>query len=461
MSLNIQILKRPEILGSLALFVVLISVYFFSIDIRATRGASITADEPFYLITTQSLIQDSNIDLRAQYQDHSYRSFFDHPDGLWTQSVPLEDGRLVSPHNIGLTILLIPGFLMGGLIGTQIQMVLLSASTWVLSYLLTLKLMPLKPLFVWLVTIIIALSASAFIYSSEIYPEIPAAFFLVLSLLLLVKSDRVHVIRSLTILICISTLPWLAVKYIPLAALVGLYTLWKCTSIARILLIVVGLLFAFTYILFHLAAYDSLTPYYVNLVYAGDSTVSIVERHVNFFDRFYRLWGLFIDRHFGIARWAPILLFVIPGLALTIRGNALHRLVFSLIIMQILMATFVAITMMGWWFSGRTLMTIFPLLTIPLSFFVINAYSRFRLPLIISGIYSVMITIVLAMAGHSRQIVIAVDPFEMSSPVFQFTNNFFPLYTSWNSMTWVLTLIWIAFGILAVLIAFRSKTIIN
>ena len=125
------------------------------------------------------------------------------------------------------------------------------------------------------------------------------------------------------------------------------------------------------------------------------------------------------------------------------------------------MATFVAITMMGWWFSGRTLMTIFPLLTIPLSFFVINVYSRFRLPLIISGIYSVMITIVLAMAGHSRQIVIAVDPFEMSSPVFQFTNNFFPLYTSWNSMTWVLTLIWIAFGILAVLIAFRSKTIIN
>ena len=98
MALNIQILKRPEILGSLTLFIVLISVYFFSIDIRATRGASITADEPFYLITTQSLIQDSNIDLRAQYQTHSYRSFFDHPDGLWTQSVPLEDGRLAQEY---------------------------------------------------------------------------------------------------------------------------------------------------------------------------------------------------------------------------------------------------------------------------------------------------------------------------------------------------------------------------
>ncbi len=461
MALNVQILKRPEILGSLTLFIVLISVYFFSIDIRATRGASITADEPFYLITTQSLIQDSNIDLRAQYQTHSYRSFFDHPDGLWTQSVPLEDGRLVSPHNIGLTILLIPGFIMGGLIGTQIQMVLLSASTWVLSYLLALKLMSLKPLFVWLVTIIIALSASAFIYSSEIYPEIPASFFLVLSLLFLVKCDRVHVVRAFAVLICISMLPWLAVKYVPLAALVGLYTLWKCTSVARIFLIGFGLLLTSTYILFHFAAYDSLTPYYVNLVYAGDSTVSIVERHVNFFDRFYRLWGLFIDRHFGIARWAPILLFIIPGLALTIRGNAMHRLIFSLIVMQILIATFVAITMMGWWFSGRTLMTIFPLLPIPLSFFVINFYSRFRLPLIISGIYSIVITTALAVAGHSRQVVIAVDPFEISSPVFQFTNNFFPLYTSWNSMTWFLTLIWIVLGTLAIFLTFRSKTILN
>ena len=186
-----------------------------------------------------------------------------------------------------------------------------------------------------------------------------------------------------------------------------------------------------------------------------------MERHVNFFDRFYRLWGLFIDRHFGIARWAPILLFIIPGLALTIRGNAMHRLIFSLIAMQILMATFVAITMMGWWFSGRTLMTIFPLLPIPLSFFVINFYSRFRLPLIISGIYSIVITTALAVAGHSRQVVIAVDPFEISSPVFQFTNNFFPLYTSWNSMTWFLTLIWIVLGALAIFLTFRSKTILN
>ena len=46
-------------LGAAALFVILSLVYVFSIDIRATRSASITGDEPFYLLTTQSLLADS------------------------------------------------------------------------------------------------------------------------------------------------------------------------------------------------------------------------------------------------------------------------------------------------------------------------------------------------------------------------------------------------------------------
>ena len=46
----------PGLSGAVALFVLLVLVYCTSIDIRASRGASITGDEPFYLITTQSLL---------------------------------------------------------------------------------------------------------------------------------------------------------------------------------------------------------------------------------------------------------------------------------------------------------------------------------------------------------------------------------------------------------------------
>ena len=103
--------------GAIAMFVILASVYIASIDIRATRGASITGDEPFYLLTTQSLIQDRDLDLTQQYQLHSYQSFFDHPEGLWKQSTARDNGKLLSPHNPGLSVLVIPGFRAGGLIG--------------------------------------------------------------------------------------------------------------------------------------------------------------------------------------------------------------------------------------------------------------------------------------------------------------------------------------------------------
>ena len=85
--------------------------YVFSIDIRASRGASITGDEPFYLLTTKSILADGDLYLQNQYDAKSYRSFFDHPDDLWHQPTPTPtpDARLLSPHNPGVSVLVIPG----------------------------------------------------------------------------------------------------------------------------------------------------------------------------------------------------------------------------------------------------------------------------------------------------------------------------------------------------------------
>ena len=130
--------RRLPTLGHVAavvlLFAVLATCYLASIGLRASRGASITGDEPFYLVTTQSLLQDGDLDLRQQYASESYRSFFDHAEPLWRQADPLPDGRLLSPHQPGLSVLLIPGFALGGLLGAQIQMLLIAAATFALAY---------------------------------------------------------------------------------------------------------------------------------------------------------------------------------------------------------------------------------------------------------------------------------------------------------------------------------------
>ena len=427
--------------GAIGIFAVLILVYVASIDIRATRGASITGDEPFYLITTQSLIEDRNLDLRRQYELHSYKSFFDHPDGLWTQSSARENGELLSPHNPGLSIFIIPGFRFGGLIGVQIQMMVVASLTFSLAYILLVRITG-RLWISWLATITVAATSTAFIYSTEIYPEFPAALLLIISLLIIQRASQSSTWQAIGLLLCLSAMVWLGVKYAPLAGLVAIWGFSRMNPSGRGIFLVSTILSASLFAWFHLNTFGGLTPYSVNLVYAGDGTISILGDHFDFTKRLYRPLGLFVDQRFGIARWAPILLLVIPAAPLLWKINALSRLILTLLIVQIFIATFVVITMMGWWFPGRTIVTVLPLMALPLTILFIQSPAWVRVVLGVLSAYSVLITALLAVSGHAQEIVIAVNPFEMSSTLFQLISPIVPDYRMWDGHTWTLTFIW-------------------
>ena len=434
--------RRGLLLGAAALFLLLSLAYIFSIDIRASRGASITGDEPFYLLTTQSLIQDADLDLTNQYESRSYESFFDHPDGLWRQSVPLEDGRLLSPHNPGLSVLLIPGFALAGLVGAQVQLLLMAAGAMVLAFLLADRLTGHRAI-CWVLSLVVGLTATAFIYSTEIYPEFPAALVLMACLLIAMRRERLSWPEALMLVAGLSALCWLGVKYAPLVVLVAAWALWRLDRQGQTVLVIAGAVSSGVFVWWHLATFDSLTPYNVNTVYAGLSSVELVDLHAEFGDRVYRLWGLFIDRRFGIGRWAPILLLVVPALALLVSGRGSQRLLLGLIVAQILIATFIAITMMGWWFAGRTLLVVLPLSIVPLTLLVARSGSAVRWAMGILGAYTVILTAGLAHAGHTREVTIAVDPFDMAFPPFSVLSKAFPQYSAWGWDTWLLTIAWL------------------
>ena len=187
-----------------------------------------------------------------------------------------------------------------------------------------------------------------------------------------------------------------------------------------------------------------MTPYGVNVVYARWNTVDILGGHIEFGERYYRLWGLFIDRRFGIGRWAPLLLTAVPGTALMAVAGSAHRLLLSLIIVQMLIATFVAITMMGWWFPGRTLLTVPPLFAIPVVLLLLRTPLWGRITLAMLGGLTLEITYDLALAGRSGEITIAVDPFDMGFPPFLGLAGLFPLYDWWTTETWWLTIFWLS-----------------
>jgi hypothetical protein len=158
------------------------------------------------------------------------------------------------------------------------------------------------------------------------------------------------------------------------------------------------------------------------------------------------VWGLFIDRRFGIGHWAPIFLVVLPALPLLLTRGRLGLTVFGLVGAQVLIATFVAITMMGWWFPGRTLVAVLPLFTLLLVALIEATPRLFRWGIGGLGVYSVLTTVALARAASSREVRLAVDPFDMSSPLFQGPAPLFPSYVAWGTDTVLLTAGWLVLG---------------
>ena len=372
------------------------------------------------------------------------------------QSSAREDGKLLSPHNPGLSVFVIPGFGIGGLLGAQIQMMIIAALTFSLAYILIVKISGAFWIS-WLTTLAVAVTAPAFIYSTEIYPEVPAALFLIVSLLIIQRIDRSNTWQAIGLLLCLTSMVWLGVKYAPLAGLVAVWGCWHMDSLRRSVFLVSTILSATLFTWFHLETFGGLTPYSVNLVYAGDGTINILGDHLDFKQRIYRPLGLFIDERFGIGRWAPILLLVLPTAPLLWKITGTSRLILALLLTQILIATFVVITMMGWWFPGRTIVTVLPLMTLPLVILLMRSPIWVRLALGVLGIYSLVITAFLAVSGHTREVVIAVDPFAMSSPIFQFIAPIVPDYRMWNAHTWIFTIMWLSIiGILMLAFYFSS-----
>ena len=125
--------------------------------------------------------------------------------------------------------------------------------------------------------------------------------------------------------------------------------------------------------------------------------------------------------------------------------------------MQLFIATFVVITMMGWWFPGRTLATVLPLLVIPLVLTLAVLPGTLKWFVSLLGVHTALTTFVLARAGHAREIRLAVNPFEMDSPIYQGFGWLFPNYTAWDPHTWATTIGWL----LAIILTMGILTILG
>lgn len=411
------------------------------IGVRASYGARVTGDEPHYLLTAMTLWEDHDLNVADEIAGDRYRD--SHEVALDPQAEPLAGGRMVSPHDPLLPALLAPFVGAGGWIGAKLAMAalggLLAALTlWVGVRRFDLELWPAT-----LAVAVFAVSAPFAVYGSQVYPELPAALAVVACIAAL--TGRLRWQGCLVAVAGVAALPWLSIKYVPVAAALALLLvtrLWRSDRARTVwlasALLVVGALF----LVAHQLWYGGWTPYAAGDHFVGGE-FGVVGFSPNYPGRSVRLIGLLVDRRFGLAAWQPAWLLLVPAAAAWARARPRGwTMLAAPLAIGWLVATFVALTMQGWWWPGRQVVVVLPCAVLLIAHWAQGSGRRLAL-LGASGVAGVSAFGWIVWEGSSGRLTWVVDFFETSFPLYRAWSHVLPDYLDANWSTWVLHGAWL------------------
>jgi hypothetical protein len=358
---------------TLALWLLLFGVYAATIGLNAFGASEYGGDEPHYLLAAKSIVDDGDVDVLDEYAERAYSDFYPytlHRHGHTTK------GRLNEPHGVGFPLLIAPAYALGGAKGVELFLALISALAVTLAYRVALRVAP-DP---WALgaAAAVGLSPPFVAYGSAVYPELTAGAALAGAALLALRlNERIVRVEAFVCFALLGALPWLGTKFAPAAVVIGLVAvraLWR----ARRRTLAVGavelsLFSVALFVAFNEALYGGPTPYAAE---APGETATGAGFPGGYLERSYRLVALFIDREYGLLRWAPLFALVFAGLwwlwhshrerlaqaVPGVRGIELAgALCATALGAQLLVAAFVAPTMFGFWFPPRHLLAALPL----------------------------------------------------------------------------------------------------
>ena len=409
---------RPPLAGALAVLAVVVAlVTAAGIPARATYGARTSADEPQYLLTARSLGDDLDLDLADELAAADYRDF--HEVDLDPQTFPLDDsGRQISPHDPLLPLVLALPMRLGGWVAAKATLAVLAGALAAATAWVAVRRFGVAPRLALPVVGLFALSPPLATYATQVYPEVPAALCTVLAVAALTAPELRR--RELLVLgLALVALPWLSVKYLPVAAALGVVALPVLRRTPRRdATVLVGALAVagLVYVVVHHRIWGGWTVYASGDHFVETGELSVVGTEADPWGRRRRLVGLLVDRGFGLIAWAPVWLFA--PLAV---GGLLHRRPRGTATLLVpvaagwLTATFVALTMHGWWWPGRQLVVVLPLLVVAVAWWL-DRVRRVVPVFLLAAALSVLTWVWTVVEASTRRRVLIVDFEETANP---------------------------------------------
>jgi hypothetical protein len=358
---------------TLALWLLLFAAYAATLGFSAFGASEYGGDEPHYLLAAASIVEDGDVDVLDEYAGRAYAEFYPyelHRHGRATE------GRLNEPHGVGFPLLIAPAYAIGGVKGVELFLAAIAALAVALAYRLALRVAP-DP---WALgaAVAVGLSPPFLAYGSAVYPELAAGAALAGAALLALRvRQRVARLDAFACFALLGALPWLGTKFVPAGVVIGavaLRALWRAPRrTLAVGAVEVSLFSVALYVAFNEALYGGPTPYAADVPGEGATDAGSLGGYL---ERSYRLVALFIDREYGLLRWAPVFALVFAGLwwlwhshreRLAQAVPGVREIEFSATLCaaalgaQLVVAAFVAPTMFGFWFPPRHLLAGLPL----------------------------------------------------------------------------------------------------
>ena len=435
---TISLTQRALLVG-LSVFV----VAALAIQARSTYNAQVTADEPQYLLTAISIGEDFDLDISDEINEGRFRSF--HEVNLNPQTIALnESGQKISPHDPLLPILLALPMKLGGWQAAKATLAFITGLTAAATLWLAVRRFNIAPTTATWIVAALFCAPPLTSYGTQIYPAMPAALCVVLGVAGATDvSSKFWSWISALMVVC---LPWLGIKYVPLAAVIAVFLVWQSRQSPGWTLRLQCLFFLLSgalYIVIHQRVYGSWTVYATGDHFVN-SEWAVVGNSPNYGGRTRRLIGLIVDNRFGIAAWTPIYLLIPMTLTRMIRKRDEHwQLVTSLCLTGWAVATWVALTMHGWWWSGRQIVAVLPLFVVLLAKAV--GRNRRRLSFAIAGAaIGTFSWLWLVYETSTGKHTLIVDFERTSNPWYQLWQNLLPDHQIMSASDHVLTAAWFA-----------------
>jgi hypothetical protein len=279
-------------------------------------------DEPHYLMVADSLLRDGDLSLERDYAVARYGAFFPRPLQPHYR-IRGRDGAIYSLHAVGLSVLILPAYALGGYPAVSFFMAALAA--WLAREIREL-------IREWTgqdglaegVGWLVALSPPLIHYAGLVFTEVPAALLVALALR---HGRRLASGRAAAVCgMCVAALPWLNVRNAVIAAGLLAYALSRrAPARATAALLAAPIVSAAALALFHWRLYGFFDP---RLVYGRRPEFALATLPEG-------LPGLLLDQEFGLLVYAPYLVLAATGLLVSWRERKAEAAVTAFLVASV------------------------------------------------------------------------------------------------------------------------------